>query len=501
VESAPGHDLALVLSGRSVRVAWRWQQALAETGFAAVSVPELRGRLRDLFERSVRALIAEPVDRAEGRAVGAAVAALHFVHPDALERTHELLAVELLRELLPAEQRYLQPRLCAFLAALGAGFTAEVRTILLAQQDTLRHAVVTERDQAYAELRAVIDAAVDAMVLISPERRTLMVNHRFTQVFGIAPEQMIGKGFEEVRPIVEPLYANPEVLGRLIMRVASSAEDATADLFQIKPQLRVLQLHSVPVQRPDGDLLGRLHIFRDVTREREVDRREREFLAGVSHELRTPLTSIKGYAELLLDEDLGGAERLEFLEIIQSNADRMKSMVNDLIDLSGLELGQLALRPGWVDIALLMERVVAALRRQIADKRQRLVVDVPASLPALWADGDRLNQVFTNLVANANHYTPEGGSITLRATADDRVMRIAVADTGVGMSAEEQVHLFTKFYRIRNRRTEGIHGTGLGLAICRSLVDLHEGTIRVQSTPGAGSTFTVELPLRAGEEA
>jgi PAS domain S-box-containing protein len=501
VESAPGHDLALVLSGRSVRVARRWQQALAETGFAAVSVPELHAQLRGLFQRTVQALLAEPVDRAEGRAVGAAIAALHFVHPDALERTHALLATELLRELLPVEQLRLQPRLCAFLAALGAGFTAEVRTILLAQQDSLRNAVVAERDQAYAELRAVIDAAVDAMVLISPERRALMINRRFTQVFGITAEQMVGKSFAELRPIVEPIYANPEVLARLIMRVASSAEEATADLFQVLPQLRVLQLHSVPVQRADGVLLGRLHIFRDVTREREVDRREREFLAGVSHELRTPLTSIKGYIDLLLDEDLGAAERREFLEIIQNNADRMKTMVNDLIDLSGLELGQLALRPGWVNIAALVDRVLAALRRQIVTKQQHLVVDLPPSLPALWADGDRLNQVFTNLVANAHHYTPEGGSITLRAMADDQVIRIAVADTGVGMSAEEQIHLFTKFYRIRNRRTEEIHGTGLGLAISRSLVELHNGTIQVQSTPSAGSTFTVELPLKAGDSA
>jgi PAS domain S-box-containing protein len=418
VDSPSGRDLLPVLARRSGAIARRWQQALARTGFSDASVPEVRGQLQALLERGIAALLADPVDRGEGRAIGAAVAALHFVHPDALERTQALLSHELLGTLSPAEQLALHPRLSILLAALGSGFAAEVRTLLLAQQDALRRAVVSERDQAYDELRAVLDAAVDAMVLISPERRVLMVNRRFTEVFAIPPEQMLGKDFEEVRSLVAPLYANPEALAHLITRVASSADDATQDLFQILPRVRILQLHSVPVQRGDGLLLGRLHIFRDVTREREVDRREREFLAGVSHELRTPLTSIKGYVDLLLAESLSPAEQREFLEIIQNNADRMKALVNDLIDLSGLELGHLALHQGWVDIRNVLERIVAGLRRQLRAKQQHLVPDLPDGLPEIWADAGRLTQVFTNLLVNAHNYTPEGGHIVVRATAD-----------------------------------------------------------------------------------
>lgn len=488
-------ELAPLLAHRSVRIAAMWQEALGRTGFVAASVPEVQARLLILTERSIGVLLADPLNRVESRSIGAAIAALHYIHPDALEQTQELLGEELLRELPAAAQRYLAPRLRPFLAALGAGFMAGVRTTVLAEQDAIRRAVVAERDQAYDELRAVLDAAVDAMVLISPDRRTLMINRRFTEMFDIAPDRIVGRSFTEIRPVVEPLYANPEALGRLIMRVAGSVDDATQDLIQIRPQLRTLQLHSVPVQRRDGALLGRLHIFRDVTKEREVDRREREFLAGVSHELRTPLTSIKGYVDLMLTEPLAAGEQREFLEVIQHNADRMRSLVSDLIDLSSVELGQLALRSDWLSLSSNLSRIVAALRPQLQAKDQHLSVDLPPSLPLIWGDAERLAQVFTNLLSNAHKYTPEGGGISVRAVADAEHIRVTITDTGVGMSAEEQMHLFTKFYRVRNRDTERVQGTGLGLAITRSIIELHHGTITVQSSTGAGSAFTVALPI------
>ncbi len=495
----PSRDLAVVLSSRSGDIAERWQQALALTGFVAASVPEVRATLTSLVERAVRVLLAEPADRDEGRAIGAAIAELHYVHPDALERTEELLAQELLDDLRPTERRLLQPRLGPLLAALSAGFVTKARAITLAEQDAIRNAILAERDRANDELRAVLNAAVDAMVLISPERRALMINRRFTEIFDIPAERIVGRSFEELRPVVEPLYANPEVLGRLITRVASSAEEAADDLIQVRPRARILQLRSVPVQRADGALLGRLHIFRDVTRERELDRREREFMVGATHELRTPLTAIKGYVDLLLAEQVDPTEQRDFFRIIQHNANRMRTLVNDLIDLSSLELGQLSLCPDWVSLPTLLEHTASALRPQIRAKGQQLVVEMPHTLPAVWGDAERLAQVFTNLLVNAHHYTPEGGRIALQAVDEPGVVRVSVVDTGVGMSAEEQVHLFTKFYRVRNRHTRSVRGTGLGLAISRSLVELHGGTITVQSAPGAGSTFVVTLPTQPPE--
>lgn len=135
------------------------------------------------------------------------------------------------------------------------------------------------------------------------------------------------------------------------------------------------------------------------------------------------------------------------------------------------------------------------MRRQIQAKHQQLVVDLPDSLPKVWADADRLTQVLTNRVVHAHHYTPEGGSIAVRGTASDDLSWVAVSDTGVGMSAEETVHLFTTLYRVRNQRTEAVQGSGLGLTISRSLVELQHGAISLQSMPGAGSIFTVTLPV------
>ncbi|MCL4508301.1 MAG: ATP-binding protein [Chloroflexi bacterium] len=492
--------LYTLLSQRCEDVAVQWQQSLAHTGFVASSVPEVQAHLSILARRTIHAVLADEPDRNECRTIGAAVASLHYVHPDALERTLNILAGALLAGLPTTDRLFLQQRVDSCLAALATGFIAEVCTIMLREQDAIRNAVLSERDRAYDELRAILDAAVDAMVLISPERTALMINRSFTEVFGIKAPEIVGKSFEELRPLVEPLYANPQDLGRLIMRVAGSAGDATQDLIQVKPKARILQLHSVPVQRSDGVLLGRLHIFRDVTRERELDRREREFLAEVSHEFRTPLTSIKGYANLLLTESTTLAEQREFLEIIQNNAQRMTTFVNDLVDLSRLELGKLDLRPNWVDLPVVLERIAASVRPRFAAKQQGFSVSIPETLPRVWGDADRLAQVFSNLLANANNYTPVGGRITLVAETGAGVVHVTVADTGIGMSAEEQALLFTKFYRIRKKDTSPVQGSGLGLAITRSLVELHRGTIAVHSKPGVGSTFTVALPVQPPKE-
>ena len=222
-----------------------------------------------------------------------------------------------------------------------------------------------------------------------------------------------------------------------------------------------------------------------------------EFVSLVSHELRTPLTSIKGYVDLLIDGTVGELEpmQIEFLEIVQSNTDRLVSLINDLLDISRIEARRMELHLTPVDLQLVVRNVVAMLGPQIAAKGQTLALCGADALPEVVADGNRITQVVTNLLSNAHKYTPSGGHIAITITTEPSALRIAVRDTGVGLTADEQAQLFTKFFRAANPMTQDVGGTGLGLTITRSLVEMHGGQIRVEIAPGAGSEFSFTLPL------
>src|SRR6185437_3386472 len=184
------------------------------------------------------------------------------------------------------------------------------------------------------------------------------------------------------------------------------------------------------------------------------------------------------------------------LTIVRDSTDREVALVNDLLDLSRLEAGHVRLAPCPLDLVPLLRRAAATLRPLLTAKRQRLALDLPGALPPVAGDAARLAQVFTNLLANAHRYTPDGGQITVAAAVADEHVRVDVRDTGIGIAPDDQIQIFTKFFRGR-KADEQTSGSGLGLAISRSLVDLHGGRITVASAPGAGSTFSVTLPRLA----
>jgi signal transduction histidine kinase len=228
----------------------------------------------------------------------------------------------------------------------------------------------------------------------------------------------------------------------------------------------------------------------------EANRLKTEFVTVVTHELRSPLTSIVGYVDLLLEaEGREAAEtRKAYLQIVKRNTDRLQELINDLLDIARLEAGKLELQRSPLDLEGLIQEVSGALRPQIAAKDQHLRLDLAASLPVVTGDPERLTQILLNLASNAHKYTPQGGSITIATRAERAGVRIAVQDTGIGLSAEEQQQIFTKFFRAQHPLVREAGGTGLGLAIARALVELHGGTLTVVSAPGRGSTFNVILP-------
>jgi signal transduction histidine kinase len=224
---------------------------------------------------------------------------------------------------------------------------------------------------------------------------------------------------------------------------------------------------------------------------------QRDFVANVSHELKTPLTSIQGFAQAIMDGTADTPEALkQAAEVIQNESARMQRMVFDLLDLARLDAGTADLKMASVEVGVLL-RAVAEKFLPLANKAGvEISVSAPADLPVLFGDGDRLSQVFTNLVDNALKFTPAGGSIHLQAALQQGEMQILVSDTGRGIPASALPHVFERFYQADASRPGGKrHGAGLGLAIVLEIVQAHGGRISVRSREGQGTTFIVNLPL------
>jgi PAS domain S-box-containing protein len=263
---------------------------------------------------------------------------------------------------------------------------------------------------------------------------------------------------------------------------------------------------AVAIERADvlaqlDELNGRL--ARQVEALRLSDQMKSDFVSSVSHELRTPLASILGYLEILVAEEIGGLTELqrEFLGIVDTNANRLLSLIEDLLTLAGLENGKLALHLAPVDLAEAVHSGVQALRPEFEERGHEVIVDVPTSpVIEVSADMHRCAQVIGNLLANALKFTPEGGRIHVHMAEAGGMAELTIEDSGIGISREDIGNLFERFFRARSATEQAIPGTGLGLAISKGIVEAHGGTLTVESELGRGSAFTVRLPTTAARE-
>jgi len=302
----------------------------------------------------------------------------------------------------------------------------------------------------------------------------------------LLPEMVAALGLRSA--LVVPLTLGPQVMGLLLV-----AHRATSEPFRDE-DLGVLQ--TVAGQAAVAVENQRLHEQIKEANERlqEYDRMKSEFVAIIAHDFRGPLMAIRGFAELVLeDSDLPLDSRQEFLQTIIDQTDDLARLANDTLLISRLETGELEYH--WRDVELgplILEAVPLGL------SRHSVVADVPAGVPAIVADADRMQQVVTNLLTNAVKYSPEGGAVTVRVRerGAEHVL-IEVVDQGLGIPADQVGRLFQKFERVRSDEHMRISGTGLGLYICKKIVEGHGGQIWVESEPGRGSTFSILLPVDA----
>ena len=335
------------------------------------------------------------------------------------------------------------------------------------------------------QLLGLLDTMVEGVLLTDGSGRILLANRAFEQIFAAKPP------LQGLRPLEA---ARVPALQEAVETALSGNGPSVREIVLPGPEEKILGASLVSI-RENSNTVGAVVVFHDVTELKKLEKVRREFVANVSHELRTPLTAIRGYAETLRDGGLLDSGRVrEFADVIHRHAQRLQALIEDLLDLSSIEQGQSRMDVGAMHLHEVVSQVEAMVRPLIAGKSQVLSVAVPATLPRMRADRDRLIQVLINLLDNAVKFTPVGGTIVLKAQAGPGRVVINVKDTGVGIPPEDLPRIFERFYRVDRSRDRREGGTGLGLAIAKHLTQAMGGTIEVQSIAGSGTDFQLTFP-------
>jgi len=328
-----------------------------------------------------------------------------------------------------------------------------------------------------ARFSAVLAAMEDGLLAVDHRGIVLLVNDALARSHNLVGSA--GTHYLEV-------FRQAEI-GALINQVLTSGQRRTAEI-DLAGTGRAFVLVGVPFPASPGEPHGAVITFNDVSERRRVDRIRRDFVANASHELRTPLTSIRGFVEALEAETA-----TRFLSRIRANADRMASLVDDLLELSRIESGAQPPTLEPLDCGAVASDVIASFAK-IAARKAIAFDSIQAATPLVLSDGDRLRRILEHLVDNALKYTPDGGRVTVHVAPEGEGVAVCVEDTGPGIGNEHLPRLFERFYRVDTARSRELGGTGLGLSIVKHLAESMGASVKVSSQPGRGSTFAVRLP-------
>ncbi len=339
--------------------------------------------------------------------------------------------------------------------------------------------------QEKGKLETAVAQMADGFLITDTEGSIAVFNPTAERFFGVRAAAVAGHQ-------ADGTTFSPDLQGAIARALAG---EAVAEELRIHhPEERVLGLHASPFHDAEGATQGAVVVLQDRTEMRRFADLQRDFIANASHELRTPAAALQAGIQTLQEGAVEDeATRRRFLGLLARDAERLSSLLGDLLDLSRLDAR--AGTPDWEDLLVAdLARGALELVRPAREGRQvRVEVAVPEAL-SVCGDRARLRQVLTNLLDNAIKCTPDGGEVRLDAREANGRVLLTVSDTGIGIPRSEQERIFERFYRVDKARSRSLGGTGLGLAIAREAVEAHGGTITVESEPGRGSTFTVDLP-------
>jgi signal transduction histidine kinase len=381
---------------------------------------------------------------------------------------------------------------------------AELYRLITDQASRLGIMLRTQATEA-AKHGAILKDIADGVLVVDARRTVILLNPKAAEIFDVNPnlvenqsiDQILGQSKSPVELELTQLFYN-----NLLKALSKVDSGESAAEFRIAVGKKAIVVTLTSVALGAEETLGVVAVIRDISREAEIERLKNEFISTVSHELRTPLTSIKGYADLLAsgNAQVGDLNEIQqrFVKVIQSNANRLTELVNDILEISRIETGRIKLQLEPVDVIRLIKEVAVSFEGQMVQKTMHLSLHLPDQLPPVRVDRARLIQILVNLIGNAWQYTPEEGKIQVHAArVGDKFVQIDVADTGIGIPDEDIDHIFERFFRSERHEVQLVDGTGLGLAITRSLVEMLGGEIWVESEVDVGSTFSFTVPLAA----
>jgi PAS domain S-box-containing protein len=346
--------------------------------------------------------------------------------------------------------------------------------------------------ESETRMRAILNHVVDGILTIDNRGIVESYNPAAERIFGYAAAEVIG---QHVKMLVPDLHH-----GEHDSAISGALRPGNAELTEIGREVtgRRKNGSTFPLELAVSEVcLGDRRMFtgiaRDITQRKEVERLKDELISTVSHELRTPMTSLLGFAELMLNRDLTPEKQREFLTVIHNEALRLTDLINDFLDLQRMEAGRQAYDFQSIEIVPLLRETLALFSG--GEEKHTWRLEVPDSLPPVWADPDRIRQALSNLLSNAVKFSPRGGGVTVGARQKGAHIEVQVADQGIGIPPEAVPSLFSKFFRVNNPETRHIGGTGLGLALVKEIMEAHAGQVWVESTLGQGSTFFFTLSV------
>lgn len=339
-------------------------------------------------------------------------------------------------------------------------------------------------------LDGILRHMTDGVIGTDQRGNVLLVNDRALYLLDLPHDQAIGK------PLLRLLNVQQNYSMRDLLK---GQEDILIERPDRHGNISILKGELSVIRRETGFVTGLVCVLTDITEQEKTERERRDFVSNVSHELRTPLTSLKSYSEALSDGAWKDPELApKFLEVIQSESNRMIRMISNLLNLSKMDGGQIILDKELVDfkriVDHILDRVEFTLQSEGTADHYQIVRDYTSRDIYVDIDQDRMTQVIDNLLNNALKYSPDGGQITIRIEDNLQSVVFSVIDQGLGISQADQEHLFERFYRVDKARSRAQGGSGLGLAISKEVIELHGGKVWVNSVEGQGSQFSFELP-------
>jgi len=355
-----------------------------------------------------------------------------------------------------------------------------------------------EREQRLLELageksrlRTIIGCMADGVLVTNLERQLVLWNTSAVKMLKLAGTDESGHPLNR--------YLKDASLIESMENILTSKDESVSMLsreLHIEDPKSVLMAALAPVRDEQGELLGAVTVLRDITKLKEIENIKSQFVSMVAHELRAPLAAVEGWLDIVISGEAGGDRTLErqWLERAKERSKSLLALINDLLEINKIEAGKVAQKMEPVPVAQVILKIADFLKPE-ADKRGiSFAIRLPDGLPAVPADLQDMEKLFTNLISNAIKYNVDNGSITVSGGVDENYVGLHIQDTGIGIAKEDLPRIFEDFYRVENPQTRQISGTGLGLTIAKKIVDSHFGHIEVKTRPNHGSTFSVYLP-------